>query len=172
MTFDAKKLGELRAKYLDSPGGEIFDPKFKKVGEKIFDKSGTRVAPYAGIPTLLDAPYRPLPAENPDFGDLQVAMIGMPMDLGVTNRPGSRFGPRALRAIERVGPYNHVMECAPTHELRVADIGDVAFRSRSTRSSTSSERSLCETRLATRRALLVAISSRTSRPFSFSVRPV
>ncbi|TIN60713.1 MAG: agmatinase, partial [Mesorhizobium sp.] len=59
-----------------------------------------------------------------------VAMIGVPMDLGVTNRPGSRFGPRALRAIERIGPYNHVLECAPTHELRVADIGDTPFRSR------------------------------------------
>ncbi|TIW91014.1 MAG: agmatinase, partial [Mesorhizobium sp.] len=61
---------------------------------------------------------------------LQVAMIGVPMDLGVTNRPGSRFGPRALRAIERIGPYNHVLECAPTHELKVADIGDTPFRSR------------------------------------------
>ncbi|TGR60213.1 agmatinase, partial [bacterium M00.F.Ca.ET.194.01.1.1] len=67
---------------------------------------------------------------NPDFGDLQVAMIGVPMDLGVPNRPGARFGPRALRAIERIGPYNHVLECAPTHELRVADIGDTPFRSR------------------------------------------
>jgi agmatinase len=52
------------------------------------------------------------------------------MDLGVTNRPGSRFGPRALRAIERVGPYNHVLETAPLFELKVADIGDVPFRSR------------------------------------------
>ena len=57
-------------------------------------------------------------------------MIGMPMDLGVTNRTGSRFGPRALRTIERIGPYNHVLDCAPVHELRVADIGDVPFRSR------------------------------------------
>ncbi|MCK8779489.1 agmatinase [Rhizobium sp. NTR19] len=130
MAFDGKRLEELRAKYLNSPGGEIFDEKFKKVGEKIFNSAGTRVAPYAGLPTLLDAPYLAVDAENPDFRDLQVAMIGMPMDLGVTNRPGSRFGPRALRAIERVGPYNHVLECAPTHELRVADIGDVPFRSR------------------------------------------
>ncbi|RVB28454.1 agmatinase, partial [Mesorhizobium sp. M7A.F.Ca.CA.001.07.2.1] len=85
---------------------------------------------YSGIPTFLAAPYREISADNPDFGDLQVAMIGVPMDLGVTNRPGSRFGPRALRAIERIGPYNHVLECAPTHELRVADIGDTPFRSR------------------------------------------
>ena len=55
------------------------------------------------------APYREIAAENPDFGDLQVAMIGVPMDLGVTNRAGSRFGPRALRTIERIGPYNHVL---------------------------------------------------------------
>jgi agmatinase len=35
-----------------------------------------------------------------------------------------------LRAIERIGPYNHVLGCAPVQELRVADIGDVAFQSR------------------------------------------
>jgi agmatinase len=67
---------------------------------------------------------------SPDFGDLQVALLGVPMDLGVTNRPGSRFGPRAMRAIERIGPYNHVLDCAPTFDLRVADIGDVPFASR------------------------------------------
>ncbi|TJW31061.1 MAG: agmatinase, partial [Mesorhizobium sp.] len=108
----------------------MFDPKFQRVADKIFSKTGTRLAPYSGIPTFLAAPYREISADNPDFGDLQVAMIGVPMDLGVTNRTGARFGPRALRAIERIGPYNHVLECAPTHELKVADIGDVPFQSR------------------------------------------
>ncbi|TIS06603.1 MAG: agmatinase, partial [Mesorhizobium sp.] len=130
MGYDRGKLEALRRKYGESHGGEMFDPKFRKVADKIFSKSGTRLAPYSGIPTFLAAPYRQVAADNPDFGDLQVAMIGVPMDLGVTNRPGSRFGPRALRAIERIGPYNHVLECAPTHELRVADIGDTPFRSR------------------------------------------
>ncbi|WP_027167083.1 agmatinase [Mesorhizobium sp. WSM3224] len=130
MGYDRGKLEALRRKYGESYGGEMFDPKFRKVADKIFNKSGTRLAPYSGIPTFLAAPYREIAAENPDFGDLQVAMIGVPMDLGVTNRPGARFGPRALRAIERIGPYNHVLECAPTHELRVADIGDTPFRSR------------------------------------------
>ncbi|TIW20630.1 MAG: agmatinase [Mesorhizobium sp.] len=130
MGYDRGKLEALRRKYGESHGGEMFDPKFRKVADKIFNKSGTRLAPYSGIPTFLAAPYREISADNPDFGDLQVAMIGVPMDLGVTNRPGSRFGPRALRAIERIGPYNHVLECAPTHELRVADIGDTPFRSR------------------------------------------
>lgn len=130
MDFNQSKLDALRAKYGESHGGELFDPKFRRVADKIFTKSGTRVAPYSGIPTFLAAPYREIAAENPDFGDLQVAMIGVPMDLGVTNRTGSRFGPRALRAIERIGPYNHVLDCAPTYEMKVADIGDVPFRSR------------------------------------------
>jgi agmatinase len=130
MDFNQSKLDALRAKYGESHGGDLFDPKFRRVADKIFSKSGTRVAPYSGIPTFLAAPYREIAAENPDFGDLQVAMIGVPMDLGVTNRTGSRFGPRALRAIERIGPYNHVLDCAPTYEMKVADIGDVPFRSR------------------------------------------
>jgi agmatinase len=49
---------------------------------------------------------------------------------GDPTRPGPRFGPRALRSIARIGPYNHVLDCAPVQELRVADIGDVPFQSR------------------------------------------
>lgn len=130
MAFDAKKLQELKAKYGESHGGELFDPNFSKVASKIFSKSGTRVAPYAGMPTLLTAPHMAVDNDEPDFGNLQVALLGVPMDLGVTNRTGSRFGPRALRSIERIGPYNHVLNCAPVHDLRVADIGDVSFQSR------------------------------------------
>jgi guanidinopropionase len=130
MSFDADRLDALRRKYAGNTGGEMFDPRFRKVADKIFTKGGTRLAPYSGIPTFLTAPYFPVDHDEPDFGNLQVAIIGMPMDLGVTNRPGSRFGPRALRTIERIGPYNHVLECAPVQELRVADIGDVRFQSR------------------------------------------
>ena len=72
----------------------------------------------------------PMDWSRPDFGELQAALIGVPMDLGISNRSGCRFGPRALRAIERVGPYNHVLRSAPTRELRVADIGDVPLSSR------------------------------------------
>ena len=59
------------------------------------------------MPTLLDAPAKELSA------DLDVALVGVPMDLGVTNRPGARFGPRALRAIERVGPYHSELDVLP-----------------------------------------------------------
>ncbi|TCL68136.1 agmatinase [Rhizobium sp. BK251] len=130
MAFDEGKLQALKAKYGEGHGGELFDPAFRKVADKIFSKNGTRLAPYAGVPTFLSAPYMPVDANEPDFGNLQVAITGVPMDLGVSNRPGSRFGPRALRAIERIGPYNQVLGCAPVFELRVADIGDVSFRSR------------------------------------------
>ena len=128
--MDPKELERLRSKYADVHGGEVFDPEFRKVADRIFSARGTRAKPYAGVPTFLAAPYRPVVAEAEEFGDLQVALIGVPMDLGVTNRTGARFGPRALRTIERIGPYNHVLRCAPVGELRVADVGDVPFRSR------------------------------------------
>lgn len=128
--MDEKELARLRAKYGDLHGGEVFDPAFRAVAARIFDESGTRQAPYSGISSFLDAPIREIDARDPDFGDLQVALVGVPMDLGVTNRPGARFGPRAVRTVERIGPYNHVLKCAPVAELRVADVGDVPFRSR------------------------------------------
>ncbi len=130
MTWTPEKLAALKEKFEDVAGNEIYDPEYKKIADKIFSKEGRRPSPYAGIPTLLDAPVLEIDGDNPDFGDLQVALYGMPMDLGVTNRTGARFGPRALRSIERIGPYNEVQKCAPLHELNVADIGDVPFRSR------------------------------------------
>ena len=130
MSWNDKKLTDLRAKYGKNHGGELFDPRFQKVADKIFSKSGTRMAPYAGVSTFLDAPIVTIDPAAPDFGDLQVALLGVPMDLGVTNRTGARFGPRAIRGIERIGPYNHFLDCAPVHDLNVADIGDVPFRSR------------------------------------------
>ncbi|CAH1662572.1 MULTISPECIES: agmatinase [unclassified Chelatococcus] len=128
--MDRSNLERLRRKYADAHGGELFDPHFRKVADRIFDKSGTRTLPFAGIPTFLSLPHRAVDMAAPDFGDLQVALLGIPMDLGVTNRNGSRFGPRALRTIERIGPYNEALGCTPGAELRVADIGDVPFRSR------------------------------------------
>ena len=129
MTFSQKQLDALRAKY-SGTAADMHDPRFAKVAEAVFSEGGTRSAPYAGVPTLLSAPLHTVDPRKPDFGDLQVALMGAPMDLGASNRPGARFGPRAVRTIERIGPYNHVLDCAPVHSLRVADVGDVPFRSR------------------------------------------
>lgn len=102
---------------------------FRSVAERLFSATGTRRAPYTGVPTFLDT--RLLDSSDvAALTALHVALVGVPMDLGVTNRPGSRFGPRALRTIERVGPFNHVLKCAPAFDLNVADIGDVPLTSR------------------------------------------
>ncbi|WP_062017896.1 agmatinase [Aureimonas sp. AU4] len=127
MTLD---LEALRARFGGDNGRLIYDEGFARVASRIFNAKGTRVAPFAGVPTLLDVPYRPMDWSAPDFSGLDVALLGVPMDLGVTNRNGCRFGPRALRTIERVGPYNHVLKTMPVMDLSIADIGDVPFRSR------------------------------------------
>ncbi len=126
MAISTEKLDQLRAQFQSADGGTLFTEKYQRVAAKIFSDGGRRPAPYAGLPTLLDAPYR----AATQLQELQVALFGAPMDLGVTNRNGARFGPRALRAIERVGPYNDALETAPLHEMAVADIGDVPFQSR------------------------------------------
>jgi agmatinase len=80
--------------------------------------------------TFCGATFRPDAPELADYGGLQAALVGVPMDLGVTNRAGARLGPRAVRAVERIGPYEHVLRRVPLAEARVADIGDVPMRSR------------------------------------------
>lgn len=127
---DQAKLSELRKKYANVSGSVMYDPKFKAIAQTQFPEGSRRTQPYAGVPTFLDLPHRPLTGDDTDFADLDIAFIGVPMDLGVTNRSGSRFGPRAVRTIERVGPYDHVLECLPTGLVRAADVGDVPFNSR------------------------------------------
>lgn len=122
--MDLEKLQRLREKYQDAKGDDVFDPEFRKVAKLLFSGSGNRTLPFGGIPTLLDAPF------SEDLEDVEIGLVGIPMDLGVTNRTGARFGPRAVRSMERVGPYHHVHKIVPRAERRIADIGDVPFRSR------------------------------------------
>ena len=97
---DQEKLAALRAKYAGVGGGVVYDETFKRVAELQFKDGEKRVWPWAGAATLLDTAYRPDVQEQPDFGGLDMALIGVPMDLGVTNRAGARLGPRAVRAID------------------------------------------------------------------------
>jgi guanidinopropionase len=128
--FDKAKLGALRAKYQGAKETEVAPEKFRKPLSLVFGSAYRRAMPYAGLSTFLDAPYRPDAPELPDFAGLDVALVGVPMDLGVTNRAGARLGPRAVRDVERIGPYNHALEVTPRRECNVADIGDVPLRSR------------------------------------------
>ena len=122
-------LDRLRQTYGSVKGGEFLDPEFARVAATQF-KGESRAWPFMGAATFAAAAYRPEVQALPDFGGLQIALIGVPMDLGVTNRTGARLGPRAVRAIERIGPYEHVLRRVPLAEARVADIGDVPMRSR------------------------------------------
>jgi agmatinase len=130
--MDEGKLEALRRRFGEAKGGEIHDPHFRAVAEGIFHDGDRRQWPFAEPATLLGAPYRPGGAAGPDLAGLDVALVGVPMDLGVTNRAGARLGPRAVRGVERIGPYEHALAVAPMAKggLCVADIGDVPLRSR------------------------------------------
>lgn len=128
--MDPVKLEALRARYRNASGADIDDADFRKAASLQFSDSDRRKWPFADPATFLDAPFHPTAMESADLGGIDIALIGVPMDLGVTNRAGARLGPRAVRGIERVGPYEHVLRMTPMAECKVADIGDVPFRSR------------------------------------------
>lgn len=75
--MDKKKLDALRRTYSGAKGGGTFDPERRKW-------------PFAGPAAFLGAPYRPDALSLPDCGGIGVALIGVPMDLGVTKRAGAR----------------------------------------------------------------------------------
>ncbi|ACS58229.1 agmatinase [Rhizobium leguminosarum bv. trifolii WSM1325] len=106
------------------------DPHFRAVAASVFKDGDSRKWPFADPATFLDARFIENGLRPEVLEALDVALIGVPMDLGVTNRAGARLGPRAVRAIERIGPYEHVLRVAPMGGLKVADVGDVPMRSR------------------------------------------
>jgi agmatinase len=83
---------------------------------------------FVGIPTFLKLPYietaEQLADESPD-----VVILGAPFDMGVVNRPGARFGPRAIRQASNLGRaiYHLELEVQPLRTLRVFDYGDAAI---------------------------------------------
>ena len=61
-----------------------------------------------------------------DAAGLDACFIGIPLDVGTSNRPGTRFGPKQIRAESvMLRPYNMWTRAAPFDSLRIADIGDV-----------------------------------------------
>jgi agmatinase len=121
MPMDEGKLARLReiaerGAYagLEAPVRDFMDEAF-----------GSDIPPlYSGVRTLLSAPLQQ------DLGALDVALVGVPFDLGVVNRPGARFGPRAVREISSVGPYHHHTRVLPAMLCRIGDVGDVELQRR------------------------------------------
>ncbi|MDU9003781.1 agmatinase [Sedimentitalea todarodis] len=84
--------------------------------------SGNDLARFSGPNTFMR-----LPAVNALDG-LDVAILGIPMDIGTSWRSGTRFGPKQIRAESAmIRPYNMATGAAPFESLQVADIGDLAI---------------------------------------------
>jgi agmatinase len=60
--------------------------------------------------------------------EVDVAIVGVPFDTGVTYRVGGRFGPNAVRAASvMLRPYNPNLDIKPFEVLSCVDHGDIAI---------------------------------------------
>jgi guanidinopropionase len=93
------------------------DPRFPSGGTA----TDVMVKPrYTGVPTFMRAPMVNSPA------DVDIAMIGVPYDGAVTNRPGARHGPREIRNMSSfMRTTHHVTRINPYELCRIGDLGDV-----------------------------------------------
>jgi len=83
---------------------------------------GNDMPRFGGIATMMRLPH------VPNAKDLDVAFVGVPFDIGTSNRSGARFGPRQIRSEScLIRPYNMATRAAPFDSLQVADIGDIAI---------------------------------------------
>lgn len=83
--------------------------------------SGNTMPRFGGIASMMRLPVAKSAA------GLDVAFVGVPLDIGTSNRSGTRFGPRQIRAESvLIRPYNMATQAAPFDSLRVADLGDIA----------------------------------------------
>ncbi len=83
---------------------------------------GNEMPRFGGPATMMRLPTQA------DAEGLDACFVGVPFDIGTSNRSGARFGPRAIRAEScLIRPYNMATRAAPFDSLQVADIGDVAI---------------------------------------------
>jgi guanidinopropionase len=80
---------------------------------------------YAELPTFMRAPW------SDTLEGIDIGLIGVPTDLGVTNRPGARHGPREIRNASSLMRTLHLGLGINPYELcRIADLGDVRLSHR------------------------------------------
>lgn len=81
----------------------------------------TRVPRFAGPATFARLP------RIDEVTDVDVAIVGVPFDAGVSYRPGARFGPAHVRESSRLlRPYNPAADVEPFARQQVVDAGDIA----------------------------------------------
>jgi guanidinobutyrase len=84
--------------------------------------SGNDLARFSGPNTFMRLP------EARNLDGLDVAVLGIPMDIGTSWRSGTRFGPKQVRGESAmIRPYNMATGTAPFDSLQVADVGDLAI---------------------------------------------
>ena len=84
--------------------------------------SGNEMPRFSGIATMFRLPT----AESSEGVD--VGIIGVPLDIGTSNRTGTRYGPRQIRSESvLIRPYGMATGAAPFDSFQVADLGDVAI---------------------------------------------
>ena len=82
--------------------------------------SGNEMPRFGGIASMFRLPVQQ------DASGLDVALVGVPLDMGTSNRTGSRYGPRQIRTESvLVRPYGMATRAAPFDSFQVADVGDV-----------------------------------------------
>ncbi len=92
--------------------------------------SGNDLARFSGPNTFMRLPQ----AES--LAGLDVAVLGIPMDIGTSWRSGTRFGPKQIRSESAmIRPYNMATFAAPFDGLQIADIGDLAINTFSLKDS-------------------------------------
>jgi agmatinase len=78
---------------------------------------------WSGISTFLRLPYL---EDVRQVGDYDVAFVGAPFDIGTTYRPGTRFGPQAIRRISALySTYNYELGVDLGESLKMCDVGDI-----------------------------------------------
>ncbi len=83
---------------------------------------GNQMPRFGGMATMMRLP------SQPNAAGLDACFVGVPMDIGTSNRSGTRHGPRQIRAEScMLRPYNMATGASPFDDLQVADIGDVAI---------------------------------------------
>ena len=96
--------------------------------DPIYRNSDADMPSFVGISTFLQSPLIQTSEGLRERG-VEVAIMGAPFDMGVVNRPGARFGPRAIRQAGYFGApnddlYHMGLQVYPTDILSVADFGD------------------------------------------------
>ena len=77
---------------------------------------------YSGIPTFMRTPHAK------SLKGIDIGLIGVPYDGGVTNRAGARHGPREIRnQSSLMRTIHHINRVSPFDIANIADLGDVAF---------------------------------------------